>query len=56
MKLRLGNIILHHDAWLKGLHNLTCIVDQALPRAWDFDIDPNELKQYFEQVEQLFQG
>ena len=36
------------------MDTLTGFVEQALPEAWDYDIDPNEMKDHFHVVKQLF--
>jgi hypothetical protein len=33
---------------------LTGFVEQTLPEAWDYDIDPNEMRDHFHVVKQLF--
>lgn len=35
------------------LNTLEAFVQAALPQAWDFDVNPSELKQYFSQVKRL---
>ncbi len=38
---------------LISLEQLAAYVEEALPQAWDFDIDPVEFRQYFEEVKRL---
>ena len=37
------------------LDTLTKFVQNAIPLAWDYDIDPNELKTYLDVVKNLYQ-
>ncbi len=38
---------------LISLEQLAACVEEALPQAWDFDIDPVELRQYFGELKRL---
>lgn len=36
------------------LNKLSEFMEEALPKAWDFDIDPKDMKKYFAEVKRLY--
>lgn len=36
------------------IEQLTDYVEQALPKAWDFDVDPAEMQMYFKELQRLW--
>jgi len=46
--------MLRHAPRLVELEPLANYIDAALPQAWDFDIDPVELKQRLAELRRLY--